>query len=235
MFKIVVGGGSGVGKTSLIQRYLNRDFQPAHIITRKLCKTLVIFETSRGSIGVTFWDCGDDSFTQDDEHPYKGVTAALGLFDIMEFSTVKHVNDFVERVITVTPGTPRVLVGNKYDEVHPAALGVYQTSLAVIQTVTPMAQPVTEPFQLISAKTGHGIYLPIQTLLRRLMNDSDLVVFTSQDPATPPGAVVPRTPTVTTAVRREVQVLQAKISVAASELAALMAELKQLTERLDEC
>jgi len=121
-FKIVLMGDGGVGKTSLIKRYLKKGFSYDYK------KTIgVDFYTTREKIVIKnnltaiiqwqVWDLGGQpKWHQVRSSFYSGAKGGLLIFDITRRSTFENIPAWANEFIKNAPGVqPLVLVGNKID------------------------------------------------------------------------------------------------------------------------
>ena len=122
LYKILVIGDSGVGKTSLMNCYLDNRCPtippPATIGVDFGVKTGIL---SRGKrIKVHVWDAGgQDNFRPVLESYYCGVAAAIIVFDLtrpLSLEGVEYWLSEVSRQPTIDPRAPILIVGNKRDQ-----------------------------------------------------------------------------------------------------------------------
>ncbi|KAI8643193.1 GTP-binding protein [Parasitella parasitica] len=117
LFKIVIVGDSGVGKSNLLLRYTSDEF----------------LEDSRSTIGVEFatksikidkcfikaqiWDTsGQERYKAITSAFYRGAVGALLVYDITRKSSFVHVNHWLKELQDHTKeNIPLVLIGNKMD------------------------------------------------------------------------------------------------------------------------
>ncbi|KAI8349634.1 GTP-binding protein [Choanephora cucurbitarum] len=117
LFKIVIIGDSGVGKSNLLLRYTSDEFM----------------EDSRSTIGVEFatkslkindsfvkaqiWDTsGQERYKAITSAFYRGAVGALLVYDVTRKSSFEHVNQWLKELREHTEDTiPLVLIGNKLD------------------------------------------------------------------------------------------------------------------------
>ncbi|CAN8232517.1 unnamed protein product [Cochlearia groenlandica] len=119
--KIIIIGDSGVGKTSLINRYIDKDFKKVYKNTYGFdYKTK---ELSIGDEGVTLniWDtAGQERFKSITHNFYRDADCCVLVYDVNVLQTFKSLDkwhdEFIKEVNPSTSGKfPFVLVGNKID------------------------------------------------------------------------------------------------------------------------
>ncbi|MFW9897791.1 MAG: Rab family GTPase, partial [Candidatus Thorarchaeota archaeon] len=156
LFKSIVVGDGGVGKTALTLRFSKGFFTEDYKMTIGVdfhVKTIKIDTEEEGQILVKLqiWDTGgQERFSSIRPMYYRGALGALLIFDLTSDESFEHLPQWIEEVrANVKSEVPLLLVGNKSDLVDLRAV-----SLDVINDFT-------EKFNLYymetSAKTGEGV------------------------------------------------------------------------------
>ncbi len=157
LFKMVMLGEGGVGKTSLIYQYMHSKFMDSmkatigvDLFKKRLDLTMEDNSFVRASISV--WDfSGQTEFKKVRPSFYKGAMGAFLVFDLTNLDSFSKVAQWhaecVQNVKTITPLF--LLVGNKVDLREEQAV----TNLQIEET----AQQLNVPFILTSAKTGDNV------------------------------------------------------------------------------
>ena len=116
-FKIVVGGDSGVGKTSLLRRYVDGMFDESTIMTVGVdffFKQVDI--NNKGTVSLQLWDLGgQERFRHLMENYVMGAKAAILLIDLTRPPDINGILEWVNIVRMHDLTLPIVLVGTKYD------------------------------------------------------------------------------------------------------------------------
>lgn len=111
--KVVLLGDGGVGKTSLLKRYLGKGFQETYKMTLG-----AEFSIKRwGNDIIQIWDLGgQEVFSQVRKTYYTGSIGAFVLFDVTNRKSFKNVIRWVEELIINTGyQVPVMIIGNKID------------------------------------------------------------------------------------------------------------------------
>lgn len=159
--KVCLLGDFAVGKTSLVRRFVDRQFSDAYLST-------VGVKISRKSISppngvetqLVLWDIeGSTRFKEITPSYLEGAHCAVVVADLSRRESVDHVHEHIERFLGINPGTPCVLALNKADleGTVPVADFPPAGSDTRITTVT-----------LTSAKTGVGVDDMFMALARAL-------------------------------------------------------------------
>lgn len=117
IFKVVVGGAGGVGKTALIQRYCTGTFAEDHKMTigAQFSMKEVILDTGE-KVRMSLWDfAGEERFRFVLGDYCKGASGALVCYDITDYATFEQIPEWL-RIIRATAGMiPIILIGTKFD------------------------------------------------------------------------------------------------------------------------
>ena len=161
--KICMVGAFGVGKTSLVARYVHSIFSEKYQTTVgvKIDKKVV---QSRGEeVTLVVWDlAGEDALTTVRPAQIRGASGYILVVDGLRRQTLETAIDLQRRVTEVLGSVPFVCVLNKADvretwEVHPGELeALVAQCWTVIET---------------SAKTGAGVEELFQTLADAMMQE----------------------------------------------------------------
>lgn len=116
-FKVIIAGDSGVGKTSLLRRYVDGMFDDSTIMTVGVdffFKQVNIGNSSTCSLQL--WDLGgQERFRHLMENYVMGAKAAILLIDLTRPSNINGILEWVNIVRMHDLNLPIVLVGTKYD------------------------------------------------------------------------------------------------------------------------
>ena len=157
--KIVILGHFGVGKTSLIRRFVEDTFSDNYTVTIGVHITKKVVEFDLGdSISLILWDLEgtDDILTIRDSY-LLGTHGAVFVFDVSRPSTFQNLHNDLKVVAQKMPEVPLLVVGNKSDLVERNEL------VSILED-----HKIAFDF-LSSAKTGdtvNELFLRMATLLR---------------------------------------------------------------------
>ncbi len=161
--KVCLVGEHGVGKTSLIRRYVLDEFDDRYIVTlgAKVSKREMTFSLGgRGDVhmDMTVWDImGSKGFRELLREAYfHGAQGVLAACDITRFETLNDLDDWIEAVFRTVKTIPIVIAVNKVDLEDRAAFGEPQ--------VREFAAAFGSPFFFTSAKTGANVEAAFRAL-----------------------------------------------------------------------
>ncbi len=156
IYKIVVGGAGGVGKTTLLHRYLHNVFLPGSTMTIGVAfhSKDICYEQAQKRIKLAIWDLGGQQRFRFLQASYSaGARAGIVFFDMTRFDTMLQVKDWVKMFRShASPGMPIVLGGTKLDVVDPDLIG--ETNRLAEEMVAQLGLAAYVP---TSSKTGDGV------------------------------------------------------------------------------
>ena len=117
-FKICITGEPGVGKTSLIIRYMENKFRENYIPTLGvdfLQKKIEIGE-NKVPVNLIIWDIGGGYKWKSRLNFYlKGSDGAIVIYDITRRSTFNKLDEWINRILKHAGKVPLMIIGNKKD------------------------------------------------------------------------------------------------------------------------
>jgi Ras-related protein Rab-11A len=155
LFKSIVVGDGGVGKTALTLRFSKGFFTEDYKMTIGVdfhVKTITI-DSNEGPIRskLQIWDTGgQERFSSIRPMYYRGSLGALLIFDLTNSSTFDHLPGWIEEVRTnIKTEIPLLLVGNKSDLVEQRAIS--------LEEINEFTRNFNLFYMETSAKTGEGV------------------------------------------------------------------------------
>lgn len=118
-FKVILIGDSGVGKTSLLNRYMDKEFSnniPCTISADFKIKSIQINPLT--SAQITIWDtCGQEKFRAITKQYFKDAHGIILVFDVSDRRSFLDLNNWLDEIQnnSIKDDASIVLVGNKID------------------------------------------------------------------------------------------------------------------------
>ncbi|KAM6177815.1 ras-related protein Rab-2A-like [Rhynchocyon petersi] len=117
LFKYIVIGHSGVGKSCLLRQFTDKCFLPVHDLTIGIefgARTITI---DGKQIKLQIWDtAGQESFRSITRSYYRGAAGALLVYDITRRDTFNHLTTWLEDALQQSNSNMVImLIGNKSD------------------------------------------------------------------------------------------------------------------------
>ena len=168
VFKILVGGNGGAGKTSLLRRYVDGIFDDSTIETVGVdffLKEMVLKEVNVHCT-LQLWDLGgQERFRHLLENFVMGARGALLLFDMTKMPKMNEILEWVNIVRIHDFDLPIILVGTKID---------LEEAIAVDEEI---ATQIKNTFNMIeflqtSSKTGYNVDEVFIRIIKRLVMKS---------------------------------------------------------------
>ena len=119
IFKIILIGCSSVGKSSILQRYIQKVFNSSYSCTIGVDFFMKSIDVGDKSIKLQLWDtAGTEKFRSITTGYYRGANAAFVVFDLTSRSSFDCLNEWIENYYKYSnPDAEKnvVLIGNKCD------------------------------------------------------------------------------------------------------------------------
>jgi Ras-related protein Rab-2A len=97
LFKFVLVGDSGVGKSCILLRFIKDKFLDKHELTLGASYDTSILEIHNKTIKLQIWDtAGQEAYLSVTRAYYRGAIAAFLVFDVANQSTFDNVKDWVK-------------------------------------------------------------------------------------------------------------------------------------------
>jgi len=117
LFKFIIIGDIGVGKSCLLFRFTDNSFKPIHDITMGVEFGIRFINIKNNRIKLHIWDtAGQETFRSITRSYYRGAAGALLVYDITRRETFNHLATWLEEVKEHGNSNMIImLVGNKSD------------------------------------------------------------------------------------------------------------------------
>ena len=164
VFKICIFGDGGVGKTTLVNKYLTGLFKEDMRMTIGTNFYRKNLDVENKKVSLQIWDFGGEERFRFLLHQYcKGANAALFLYDITNRLTLEHLPDWTQIIRKHSGDIPIMLVGNKLHlEEFRAVPRNEGIKLAEKYNLSAFAE--------ISARTGQNVDLLFETVTEILLS-----------------------------------------------------------------
>lgn len=163
--KIVVLGHFGVGKTSLIRRFVEDSFSNDYKVSIGVHITKKVVEVSvENHVSLILWDLeGTDDLSKIRDSYLLGTHGVIYVFDVSRPSTFKNIHNDLDVVSQKITNCSPIVVGNKVDLVVPKDLEVLLQSKGITYDY------------LSSAKTGGMVNNLFLHLAKMLSPDAETI------------------------------------------------------------
>ena len=122
IFKVILIGSSSVGKSSILQRYIQKVFNESYSCTIGVDFFMKSLDIGDKSIKLQLWDtAGTEKFRSITTGYYRGANAAFVVFDLTSKATFECLDEWIQNYYKYSsPDSEKnvVLIGNKCDLVN---------------------------------------------------------------------------------------------------------------------
>jgi small GTP-binding protein len=149
--KICLLGDFGVGKTSLVQRFVEGRFDDKYLSTMGVKISRKTLKRSYGEMNMLVWDLAGSNGIEPSSNTYmQGATGALIVCDLTRHDTLISFEKHAHQIRTINPSIQLVFVCNKVDLTNERVISNRDlvTSLSAFNETT---------FFSTSAKTGEQV------------------------------------------------------------------------------
>lgn len=155
--KICMLGSFGVGKTSLVRRFVFNKFEEKYLSTVgvHISKKSILLPQNgatarKEQLNLILWDLAHiEKFDRVIKNYFRGAHGAIVVFDITRSQTFKEHDLFLQPFLDMNPDSKLMFVGNKIDLVDRNAVNVEQL-LQISKTYNSL-------FMMTSAKTNENV------------------------------------------------------------------------------
>mmetsp|Transcript_13140 Transcript_13140/g.28810 ORF Transcript_13140/g.28810 Transcript_13140/m.28810 type:complete len:206 (-) Transcript_13140:250-867(-) len=120
LFKLVVIGDTGVGKSCILLRFVDNIFAENYANTIGVDFRFRTVKLDRKTVKLQIWDtAGQERFRTITSAYYRGADGIIMVYDVTSEDSFNHINDwFTEVNRYTTESTRKLLVGNKIDKAN---------------------------------------------------------------------------------------------------------------------
>ena len=174
IFKVLIIGASGIGKTSLIHRYVDRkflpDFKPTIGVDFSLKNVLLADIQPGHSIALQIWDmAGEERFQTILPFYGAGAHGLILAFDSTDYRTLRQLEQWYKIVsLSITDIIPVILISTKHDlpdsKVIPDIISIFEKD------------HIFDLYIPTSAKDGSGVDITFHKLTHLIARTYQLLV-----------------------------------------------------------
>lgn len=151
--KVCMLGSFGVGKTSLVRRFVYNEFKEDYLSTIGVHihkKTTPLTTDASSGINFILWDIAQiEKFNEVIKNYFRGSHGAIVIFDVTRVKTFRGTDIYLKPFLDMNPNCRLILVANKIDLV--------ERELIVMEQLLHLSKAYHAPFVMTSAKTGENV------------------------------------------------------------------------------
>lgn len=166
VWKMVIGGSTGVGKTTFLHRYLTKQFLQDTRITVGVSFFSHKIVRQGKNITLVLWDLGgQDRFRSLHGTYIKGAVAAFLMFDLSSSKTLWELEEWIDLIReNASSSAPLMLVGSKLDLIMPEKLPAINAEAEKFAKDMNLVQYIT-----ISSKSGDNVEEAMENMMDLLL------------------------------------------------------------------
>ena len=164
-YKLILVGDPGVGKTSIMSKFVSNEFQSVYTSTIGVeFKLKEIYINNNTCAKLKIWDtCGQEKFRAITKQYFKNSEGVFIIFDLTNRETIKKLNIWLKDINDNIDNDFFVfLIGNKTD--------VKDRDITISEEAKQFANEKKINYYEVSAKTGSGIYNIFEKMANKLIN-----------------------------------------------------------------
>eukprot|EP01102_Stenamoeba_stenopodia_P010227 TRINITY_DN3062_c0_g1_i1.p1 TRINITY_DN3062_c0_g1~~TRINITY_DN3062_c0_g1_i1.p1 ORF type:complete len:204 (+),score=45.76 TRINITY_DN3062_c0_g1_i1:451-1062(+) len=168
LFKLLIIGDSGVGKSSILLRFTEDDFEEDQPCTIGVDFKVKMMDFANKKLNLTIWDtAGQEKFRSLTSSYYRGTQGIILVYDVTNRQSFEHLDLWLGEIdmYTTNEDVVKLLVGNKIDrpdrDVTKSEGAEYARSKAMV-------------FIECSAKTRLGIQQAFEELVQKILDTPGL-------------------------------------------------------------
>jgi len=163
LFKLVLIGDSGVGKSCLLLRFADDNFTDSYISTIGVDFRFRTINIKDKTVKLQIWDtAGQERFRTITSAYYRGADGIIMVYDVTSSESFDHVEEWLSEVDRyASANTSKLLVGNKADLV--------EEKVVPEEDAQKFAEGIGIPFLETSARTATNVDTAFLTMARELI------------------------------------------------------------------
>lgn len=170
LFKILLIGDSGVGKSCILIRFTEDTYSEAYISTIGVDFKIKTIESGGKIIKLQIWDtAGQERFRTITSSYYRGAHGILIVFDLTDLESFENIQQWLHEINRYAYNNVcKILVGNKSDLTHKR----------MVNGGSEYAESLNIPYIETSAKTSDNIdelFYKIAKQIKQHMKERDLI------------------------------------------------------------
>jgi len=164
LFKLVLIGDSGVGKSCLLLRFADDNFTDSYISTIGVDFRFRTITIDDKTVKLQIWDtAGQERFRTITSAYYRGADGIIMVYDVTSAESFDHVEEWLSEVDRyANESTSKLLVGNKAD--------LIEEKQVPEETAQGFAEKLQIPFLETSAKTATNVDTAFLTMAKELID-----------------------------------------------------------------
>ncbi|MFX1435935.1 MAG: GTP-binding protein [Promethearchaeota archaeon] len=159
-FKLILGGEGGVGKTSMVHRFVEDSFETDYksTIGTSIMKKECEFKGLESKVRFVIWDlAGQAQFKRVRQTYVANAEAGILVYDVTRKDTLESLENWFNEIKSVSPTISMILVGNKIDLENNRIVSTEQgeqlakkLNLSYIETSAKTGENINDAFKMLA-------------------------------------------------------------------------------------
>ncbi|MFW9969151.1 MAG: Rab family GTPase [Candidatus Odinarchaeota archaeon] len=159
-YKLILGGEGAVGKTSMVHRFVEDEFQTDYksTIGTSIMKKECDFQGLESKVRFVIWDlAGQAQFKRVRQTYVANAEAGILVYDVTRKDTLDSLENWFNEIKNVSPSISMILVGNKIDLEEDREISTQQgaqiankLNLSFIETSAKTGENINDAFKLLA-------------------------------------------------------------------------------------
>ena len=165
VFKVIIVGEAGVGKSCLLRRYADQSFTDNYINTIGVDFKVRTVDIMGKIVKLNIWDsAGQERFRTIVNTYYRGAHGICVVYDITDTDSFEKVGEWLKDVSELAePSAKKLIIGSKLD--------LEGKRQVLLQEVQSYADNLNIPFIETSSKSGHNVQQAFMQMTKMLLED----------------------------------------------------------------
>ncbi|XP_067928156.1 ras-related protein Rab-35-like [Watersipora subatra] len=164
LFKLLIIGDSGVGKSSLLLRFADNTFSGTYITTIGVDFKIRTIDVDGEKCKLQIWDtAGQERFRTITATYYRGTHGVIVVYDVCSGETFANVRRWIHEIDNNCDNVSRILVGNKDDDP--------EKKIVPTSDAQKFSQQINIPFFETSAKENKNVEEMFVAISRLVLKD----------------------------------------------------------------
>eukprot|EP00300_Choanocystis_sp_HF-7_P030259 c39047_g1_i1.p1 GENE.c39047_g1_i1~~c39047_g1_i1.p1 ORF type:complete len:218 (-),score=35.39 c39047_g1_i1:118-771(-) len=179
IFVLALVGDSGVGKTALLGRYVNNDFNDYFVATIGVEFKIKTIDMGSTRTKLNIWDtAGQERYRAIAPNYYRGAHGIVVVYDITSYASLENVRSWIRDIRAyASPNVKLILMGNKADLTDRREVS-FEEGKAIADSFSML-------FAEVSARTGDGVEPAFTSLVSAIFEASKSTTSDTHKPSTP--------------------------------------------------
>lgn len=166
--KVCLLGDPGVGKTSLVKKFIDGSFSERYVHTTgpKMTRHRLDLPDLETRLDLQMWDVAGPKTIPFLEGYVQGAAGLLAVCDVTRDETLVNLDDWLAGARKIAGEVSVVMLANKCDATDAALVDAQSVAIA--------ARRARVPYYMTSARTGANVQLAFQSICRMMVGEAPL-------------------------------------------------------------